>query len=318
MAEPTPVPAFDVLADETRWEILRELATHRRENWQLRGLGFAALRRAVGVDDAGRFNYHLDQLTGRFVTKHDDEYLLTNEGMALVGAALAGAYDTSDSTRREETSRSCPRCSAGLVAVYEFGYLRLECPSHGSVLGVVVPKRPALERPVEDVLRIAGRRVRSQIADARAEICPHCQGTARTSLLAEPPSYPGRSLDAVEREQAFVGLDCVDCGFHLAWPSPVFVVEHPATVAFRHEHGDSQSGLPYFGTSLSTVRSTRLHDPDQGPASIPASLADGFPRATDLEPPDAAAAVVEVGVDEESLVHWLDETAHIDTERVAD
>jgi hypothetical protein len=74
-----------LLADETRIDILRELyAVTADEGGD--GLSFSTLRRRVDVSDSGRFNYHLDQLSGQLVTKTDDRYTLTRVGERLVRA----------------------------------------------------------------------------------------------------------------------------------------------------------------------------------------------------------------------------------------
>ncbi|MFC7072316.1 winged helix-turn-helix domain-containing protein [Halovenus rubra] len=71
-----------LLADETRIAILTELyAVSDTE-----GLSFSTLRRQVGVSDSGRFNYHLDQLSGELVRKRDEKYTLTSVGKQLVMA----------------------------------------------------------------------------------------------------------------------------------------------------------------------------------------------------------------------------------------
>lgn len=314
----TPVDAFDVLAEETRWDIVTELAAHRRDNWQPRGLAFADLRRAVGVDDAGRFNYHLEQLVGQFVNKADGEYILTNEGLSLVGDVLAGAYDTAERTRSERTDHSCPQCARTLSAIYELGYLRLECPSHGVLTGAVIPKRPALERPIEDVLALAGRRVRSQLADSRAGICPHCRGPTDSSLASVAPTYPHRSMSETADSRAYVAFDCVECGFHVGWPASIVVATEPATVAFRHDHDDPRSGIPLLESSLSTVHSARLSERADGSSELPSDAAARFDRAPAVDLPDGAAAVVELAAPDESLLCWLDETAMtVDTHRVS-
>ena len=41
------------------------------------------LRKAVGIRDAGHFNYQLDRLRGTFVCRTEDGYLLTEAGEAI-------------------------------------------------------------------------------------------------------------------------------------------------------------------------------------------------------------------------------------------
>lgn len=81
MHEGEPSDALTVLADETRIAILRALADAEG------ALAFSELRRRAGVDDAGRFNYHLSKLREYFVREVDGGYALRHAGSRVVAAA---------------------------------------------------------------------------------------------------------------------------------------------------------------------------------------------------------------------------------------
>lgn len=81
MHEGEPSDALTVLADETRIAILRALADAEG------ALAFSELRRRAGVDDAGRFNYHLTKLREYFVREVDGGYALRHAGSRIVAAA---------------------------------------------------------------------------------------------------------------------------------------------------------------------------------------------------------------------------------------
>lgn len=119
--ETAPTAVFELLADETRLAIVRELAAERQSNWQWSGATFAELRRAVGIADAGNFSYHLEKLRGPLVVKDGDEYHLRNRGMELVGAVESGQYTGAGTPLRGETDYECPYpdCDRPLVGVYE-------------------------------------------------------------------------------------------------------------------------------------------------------------------------------------------------------
>lgn len=55
--------AFAAVSDPTRIAILRALATHARETGES-VCRFSELRKRAGVDDSGRFRYHLNKLDG--------------------------------------------------------------------------------------------------------------------------------------------------------------------------------------------------------------------------------------------------------------
>ena len=81
---------FDLLSDETRLRIVRELYRHAQCEPGDPGLGFSALGKRVDVDDTGRFNYHLRRLRGPLVEKRDQGYVLTPLGYALGPLVLEG------------------------------------------------------------------------------------------------------------------------------------------------------------------------------------------------------------------------------------
>lgn len=86
------VDGFDLLADETRASIVRELAVARREDPQNQAVPFAELRKRVGATDSGRFNYHLGKVRSHFVVATDDGYRLSVVGMRAAAAVLGGEF----------------------------------------------------------------------------------------------------------------------------------------------------------------------------------------------------------------------------------
>lgn len=95
--------ALEALGNEHRIAILQALAAADDP------LPFSELRRRVGVDDTGRFNYHLTELQDRFVRQSDGGYELGYAGERLV---LAGAgLDPETATAMESTEGAeCPVC----------------------------------------------------------------------------------------------------------------------------------------------------------------------------------------------------------------
>lgn len=93
--------ALDLLSDETRISILRELA--RAES----PLRFAELRRRVGMRDSGTFNHHLSKLTGQFVAERENGYELDRAGShVIVAAGVADDHGKPLDTAEEP----CPVC----------------------------------------------------------------------------------------------------------------------------------------------------------------------------------------------------------------
>lgn len=94
------IEALETLSNEHRLAILRTLAEADRP------LSFSELRKAVGIDDPGQFNYHLTELCERFVRDEDGGYSLGNRGERVVLAAV----DIDPEAATESTAESCPVC----------------------------------------------------------------------------------------------------------------------------------------------------------------------------------------------------------------
>lgn len=291
---------FDLLADETRWAIVCELAKHRRYAYQPRGLSFAELRRAVDVADGGRFNYHLNKLLGAFVNKTDGKYILTNQGFELVGSVLAGDYESTNTTRRELIDERCNRCENTLKAIYEHGYFRIECPKDGTIAAVIVPERLARERSIRELTHIAGRHMREMIGRAVDGVCPHCQGVAETNVTEQAQHAPGADIGDIPTDLKFVELTCTECEFYNAYPAYVYLVNHPAVVSFRYEHDDEPTGVPYIGTTLQSI--TAVHCSDET-----GDVENEITAEKSLEP----VVRVEFSFDTDQLLIWLDEDASV-------
>jgi DNA-binding transcriptional ArsR family regulator len=97
--------ALAVLAEETRVRILRMLAEAEDP------MAFSELRRAVGVADAGRFNYHLSRVCEHFVREVEEGYELDRAGARLVTAAdvdVAGREPEVTDAVEPDPGEPCP------------------------------------------------------------------------------------------------------------------------------------------------------------------------------------------------------------------
>ncbi|MEF8887809.1 MAG: winged helix-turn-helix domain-containing protein [Haloarculaceae archaeon] len=102
-----PSDALAVLAEETRVRILRTLAETEG------AMAFSELRRAVGVADAGRFNYHLSRVCEHFVRETESGYELDRAGARLVTAAdvdVAGQEPEATDAVEPDPGEPCPVC----------------------------------------------------------------------------------------------------------------------------------------------------------------------------------------------------------------
>jgi hypothetical protein len=73
-------------------------------------LPFAELRRKVGIEDTGKFNYHLTELTELFVSRTDGGYELSQSGERVVVAASDIDADPTAIDSETRWAEECPIC----------------------------------------------------------------------------------------------------------------------------------------------------------------------------------------------------------------
>ena len=243
MTDPdTAADAFGVLSDPSRVAILREL-TNRTHAADDSPVEFAELRRAVGFDDAGRFNYHLGKLRDRFVVKREDGYAPTYAGMKAIGSVEAGTYTTDPEPREAVADHDCPQCGEGLTARYEDHLLTVECEDHDVFFVTAVPPTVADGAAVNEIVDFAITDVQLDLERAVDGTCPVCSGAITPS--------------AFERDDGghlSVSIDCESCWMTIRVPVGLTVLRHPAVVSLYYDHGiDLRREFP---AALEFARST--------------------------------------------------------------
>lgn len=245
--DPNETDAFALVSDETRVAILRALAAARGEG--ATPVGFADLRRRVGMRDSGQFNYHLGQLVGSLVEHEADGYRLTYAGESLVGALLAGTYESHRLALAP--SDPCPYCGTALSGTFDDGVLDLTCES-GHYSEAYVPPGAAAERSPEALLSLAGRTLRTHVAYAFDGVCPFCYGGV--TLAPE-------SIDADHGAGVVYRGGCDRCGHEFGAPPELAAIDHPAVVSFYHDRGVDVTGTAPWALDLGTADATVSTDP---------------------------------------------------------
>jgi DNA-binding transcriptional ArsR family regulator len=292
VVEPTAV--FELLADETRLAIVRELARARGLNSQWAGVSFADLRRAVGVEDAGNFSYHLEKLRGPLVVKDGESYYLRNRGLQLVGAVESGEYTGSGEPLCAETDYDCPfpDCDRAIEARYDDQYFRLRCPDHSVFNGTAIPPVAADHLDVSDLVAVTMLDLRQQVQRARAGVCPHCWGPIEAVLPSADPALPSMIDAEMPEDPLLATFACDQCGVSFDLPPGACVADHPAVVAFYHDHGEDIRHRPYVTLPFCAI------------------------GRADLESDDPVRVRVDVRLDGDALHLWLDgETNVVEYER---
>ncbi|WP_276273430.1 ArsR/SmtB family transcription factor [Haloarcula litorea] len=244
-----PDEAFGALSNATRVAILRAL-------WDADGqtATFSELRDAVGMADSGQFNYHLDKLTGRFVTKTDDGYELTLAGMAVNGAIHAGAYTMAGSTEPLTLEEPCPTCGGERTFHYEDERVRVTCDGCELTVNAPVPPGVFAGYDRDAMPEVAAQYFRTIFQQLRNGFCWVCEG--RVVPTVSPMRAVVDDPDSISEERGdvpFVEYECQRCGAGSSADVQSALQDHPAVVAFHHDHGvDVRERPPLTLSSVDT------------------------------------------------------------------
>lgn len=235
--------AFGLLADETRLKILLALA----ENPGLAGfeshdeMGFEELRQAVGVEDTGRFNYHLKKLRDHFVQKGQGGYSLRYAGFRVTADVASGLFGGESPSKSAETDVTCivEDCDRDMQVSYEDGTITLVCPAdgHQPTFQTALPPNAAVDRTPLELLTIATRDARHMMEQIQAGTCPFCW--SEMDVMAPAGEFP---------DEAGCGFSatCGSCWLEFLSPVAVMAVHHPAVQMTYADVGRPLDETPYL------------------------------------------------------------------------
>jgi len=251
--EPVDLPeaVFSALGDETRLRILLELAVVANERGVGAGLSFSELRQRVGVEDSGRFNYHLDKLSGSFVTKRDGQYIPLGPTMEVASAVYAGTYSSETGEHSTESDWHCPECGDRLLLWYTGELLFLRCERDGGyLLAYGMPPGAFEGRSLEELAAVTYRRVMSEVNTARQGVCPQCWGHTSVSYPVDPEAPPQLHAagDAVQTR-----LVCDRCWLRYHVPLRAVVASTPTVRSLLRRNGVGPVRASVTGQAGDTV-----------------------------------------------------------------
>lgn len=248
----SPEAAFELLANETRVATLEAL-------WESWGetVPFSALRRRVGVRDAGQFHYHLSKLCDHFVNRFEDGYELTPAGFKLAQAVVAGTGIETPTVDATTTEHACPRCGADVEFTYADGAVRVYCGScrgfwngtdeygpmaSGYLGGWEFPPAGLEDRSPAVRIEASITYMITRTESLMAGVCPDCGGLSEGTLTVCDAHDPVEGLCG-ECGRHFLGKTswrCDTCKLEFAAPSWAAAVQHPTV-----RNALASSGLDY-------------------------------------------------------------------------
>ncbi|MFB6353896.1 MAG: winged helix-turn-helix domain-containing protein [Halobacteriales archaeon] len=228
--ELSPSEAFSLVANDTRFAILQALWDAGNDDAD--PVAFSELRERAGVRDSGQFNYHLDQLTPRFVRPLADGYELTYAGEQVVGAAVSGVYTEADAYEVEPMPvGTCQACGGTIEGGYRRGHIAIECVDCEAVF-TNLPAPPVLAAGYDaDALPLVfSRRLLTAITTLNRGFCELCGGRVDRSVAES-------WLERDDEDPLGIEYTCRACGRTVHAVVGAALLDHPAVVSFLFDHG---------------------------------------------------------------------------------
>ena len=284
---PQAASAFKLLGNETRLSLLLALWDAHEPASEENAVSFTALRDRVGVEQGGKFNYHLDKLVGHFVRKTDEGYELRRAGQQVIQAVISGAGIEDEHLERTPIDLDCPYCGGPTIISYQDESLYHRCTACDGCLGdrydeldgllMVVPFDPAGfdDRGPTELYHASTVRSTWETQTFIEGVCPSCSGRVESSLdvCREHDDNEGICPTCGRRPAVMAEFRCQTCKEFTSVPPSKVVTHHPAVVSFYHAHGISlQYDLddPLSPTRRETLR--REHEQERVSADPPAVI----------------------------------------------
>lgn len=231
--------AFRTLGDPTRIAVLRTFAEAVDEmeaspGGSLPELSFSELYDRVEVDSTSRLSYHLDELDGTFLRRTDDGWKFTFAGESVTRLVLSEAYVGDVAFEPVATSGRCLNCGAEqLEARVDDCALLHRCRNCDAKMGgLSVTPAQVRGRDPEALLDSVKTTTVELFRQYRNGVCTECGGVVDVDVSAEQFVE-----DASELDRLLASGRCRECLQGLNGPLPMWLANHPASVAFHWDHG---------------------------------------------------------------------------------
>lgn len=252
------------LSNPLRIRILLALAETRRPNWDHGEMSYSDLRSAVGIEDGGRFNYHVNELRDQFVRSEEGQYWLTTAGSRVVDEIYAGTFSAGHEAVSGSLEWTCPADGKRLEAAVDTGVITVSCPDHGVLFDMMLSFNSPQGRDPDELFAWANRRALWYLESVSWDVCPHCAGRfEEAAIAAHSPESETRlaTLGCESTTVVIVGMRCRRCGVSFRVPAFYYALTRAPTIAFLHDHGiDYRTPELEYGTTAWHCESEALED----------------------------------------------------------
>lgn len=250
VSEADPEEVFGAIANGTRLAILRTLWASDEPT-----MTFSELRTAVGMRDSGQFNYHLDALGDRFVTKTDEGYRLTQAGKHVNGAIASGVYTSRGTVDPISLNHPCRVCGGDLTLRYEEETARITCESCSAGWEAAVPPAALAGHAREDLPHAVSDYVRTRFQQVISGFCTYCEGKVTARVGPIDAMEVGQAPPATNDDRApgpfpVVQFDCQRCNaVYGISVDHALVFAEPLVACFLRDHGIDPRERPIWSIS---------------------------------------------------------------------
>lgn len=245
----SPDDAFGLVAEETRLEILRTLATEDEP------LSFSELFDRSEYDTSANFSYHLEKLEGHFISRTEAGYILRQTGQRIVEAIISGTLTEDPVIERMVTGRECPFCSAPVEVSYQQERLEMYCPScpglvdpetkdhfaeeHGTLGSIALPPAGLRGRSPSEMLAAADVWTNIDILANSVGVCARCSGSIEQSVTVceNHDATDGTCGECGRRYQLLFKVTCVSCHYEEVGIAIICLLGTTELLAYLTAHG---------------------------------------------------------------------------------
>lgn len=240
LANDAPAEAFSLLGDETRLRILFALHDPSTET----PIEFSRLYEQIEAEFTSGFNYHLDKLVPKFVTKNEDGYALTTFGRRVARAVAAGTFTDHREIDPFEIDGRCVVCDdRSLEASFQAETFVVECRSCEEQIIRIQPPPNLVSDYSDDALVDAVDHwmhdwMQMTVSLARHGICDYCGGPVESSIVDDVELY--------DRLEVLLRFECTDCGEIRRSAVGALASQHPDVKRFHHKRDTSVRDRRYW------------------------------------------------------------------------